>query len=103
MFIEIQENTLTAWSDYLFSESAFEIDATYVHSFDNGYRIEGGIVYPPEAPYTEKRIAEYPRYTEYLDAVVKCASTDEAIRAEGEAQLSAYVAACLAVKAKYPK
>lgn len=43
--------------------------------------------------YAEKRAAEYPPMADYLDAVVK----------GDQAQIDAYVAACLAVKAKYPK
>ena len=46
-----------------------------------------------EQTYAEKRAAEYPDFRDYLDGIVK-----------GEqAQIDAYVAACLAVKAKYPK
>jgi hypothetical protein len=43
--------------------------------------------------YKRKRAAEYPPVTDYLDALVK----------GDQAQIDAYVAACLAVKAKYPK
>jgi hypothetical protein len=43
--------------------------------------------------YKRQRAAEYPPVTEYLDAVVK----------GDQAQIDAYVAACFAVKAKYPK
>lgn len=43
--------------------------------------------------YVEKRAREYPPITDYLDAIVK----------NDNAQFEAYVAACLAVKAKYPK
>lgn len=43
--------------------------------------------------YAEKRAAEYPPVADYLDAVVK----------GDEAQMQAYIDACLAVKAKYPK
>lgn len=43
--------------------------------------------------YAERRAAEYPPYTDYLDGIVK----------NDSAQIEAYVAACLAVKAKYPK
>jgi len=43
--------------------------------------------------YADKRRAEYPPITDYLDAVVK---GDQ----EG---IAAYIAACQAVKAKYPK
>jgi hypothetical protein len=43
--------------------------------------------------YIAKRAAEYPPITDYLDAVVK----------GDTAQQQAYIDACLAVKAKYPK
>jgi hypothetical protein len=46
-----------------------------------------------EPTYADKRKAEYPPMEEYLDAVVK--GDQEAI--------DAYIAACQAVKAKYPK
>ena len=43
--------------------------------------------------YIAKRAAEYPPITDYLDGVVK-GDTE---------QVQAYIDACLAVKAKYPK
>jgi hypothetical protein len=43
--------------------------------------------------YAEKRQSEYPPFTDYLDGVVK----------GDQAQIDAYIAACQAVKAKYPK
>jgi hypothetical protein len=43
--------------------------------------------------YTNKRRAEYPPVTDYLDGIVK----------GDQAQMQAYIDACLAVKAKYPK
>jgi hypothetical protein len=43
--------------------------------------------------YQRQRAAEYPPMSDYLDGVVK----------GDQAQIDAYVAACLAVKAKYPK
>jgi hypothetical protein len=46
-----------------------------------------------ELTYAEKRAAEYPPMTDYLDGVVK----------GDQAQIDKYVADCLAVKAKYPK
>ena len=48
---------------------------------------------PPAPTYQELRRAEYPTASDYLDAVVK----------GDEAQKQAYIDACLAVKAKYPK
>jgi hypothetical protein len=43
--------------------------------------------------YQRQRAAEYPPVTDYIDGVVK----------GDQAQIDAYIAACLAVKAKYPK
>jgi hypothetical protein len=43
--------------------------------------------------YIAERQAEYPPMADYLDAIVK----------GDTAQQEAYIAACLAVKAKYPK
>lgn len=48
-------------------------------------------VYTPT--YAEKRAAEYPPITDYLDGVVKGNQT----------QIDKYIADCLAVKTKYPK
>jgi len=47
----------------------------------------------PVLTYAQKRVAEYPPMTDYLDGIAK----------GDQAQVDAYVAACLAVKAKYPK
>ena len=43
--------------------------------------------------YKAQRAAEYPAATDYLDGIVK----------GDQAQVQAYINACLAVKAKYPK
>jgi hypothetical protein len=43
--------------------------------------------------YARNRAPEYPPITDYLDGVVK----------GDQAQIDAYIAACQAVKAKYPK
>jgi len=43
--------------------------------------------------YKQLRAREYPDYREYLDAIVK----------NNQEQLQAYIDACLAIKAKYPK
>jgi len=48
---------------------------------------------PPEPTYAQLRAAEYPPMVDYLDGVVK----------GDQAQIDTYIAACLAVKAKYPK
>ena len=43
--------------------------------------------------YQSDRAAEYPPVTDYIDGIVK----------GDQAQVQAYIDACLAVKAKYPK
>ena len=43
--------------------------------------------------YMENRALEYPPITDYLDGIVK----------GDQAQIDAYIAACQAVKTKYPK
>lgn len=43
--------------------------------------------------YAQKRKAEYPAFTDYLDGVVK----------GDQAQIDKYIADCLVVKLKYPK
>ncbi|CAB4187350.1 hypothetical protein UFOVP1613_17 [uncultured Caudovirales phage] len=44
-------------------------------------------------PYGDKRRTEYPPIEDYIDGVVK----------GDQAQIDAYIAACMAVKEKYPK
>lgn len=46
-----------------------------------------------EPAYRVKRSIEYPPITDYIDGVVK----------GDQSQVQAYIDACLAVKAKYPK
>jgi hypothetical protein len=43
--------------------------------------------------YKEQRAKEYPSFTDYIDGIVK----------GDNLQVQAYIDACLAVKAKYPK
>ena len=49
--------------------------------------------YADAQAYKAKRAAEYPPITDYLDGIIK----------GDQAQVQAYIDACLAVKAKYPK
>ena len=49
--------------------------------------------YVDDHAYIAKRQAEYPPYTNYLDGIVK----------GDQEQIDAYIAACQAVKTKYPK
>jgi hypothetical protein len=69
---------------------------------DVAYDIDGNEVpydqsvidaYITKNEYKEKRAKEYPAFTEYLDGIVK----------GDTAQIDAYIAACQAVKDKYPK
>ena len=48
---------------------------------------------PVALTYAQKRAAEYPPITDYIDGVVK----------GDQAQIDSYIFACLAVKNKYPK
>ena len=49
--------------------------------------------YLDDHAYIAKRAAEYPNLLDYIDGVVK----------GDQAQIDAYIAACQAVKTKYPK
>ena len=58
---------------------------------DGQFTTPAPVVDPLE--YQKQRAAEYPPMTDYLDGIVK----------GDQGQVQAYVDACLAVKAKYPK
>jgi len=69
---------------------------------DDAFDVQGNPVTYDEATvqayidahaYIAKRQAEYPPFTDYLDGIAKGDQT----------QVQAYIDACLAVKAKYPK
>ncbi len=51
----------------------------------------------------KRREAAYPPQADYMDAKAKQSSPDEGIAAAGLAQEHTYLAACLSVKAKFPK
>jgi len=53
--------------------------------------------------YKMLRSKSYPSMKEHQDAQVKLTSTNEAVQAEGRAQLDKYYTDCLAVKARFPK
>ena len=77
---------------------SLEVVKGYTGTVEVGYVWDGVTFSAPPAPvdtrtYAEKRAAEYPPVADYMDAVVK----------GDEAQKQAYIDACLAVKAKYPK
>jgi len=82
---------------YLIPAGCIEVDAPIVPEnhkakWNNGWVYEE-IPAIPEKPYWHKRLVEYPPMADYLDGVVK----------GDQAQIDAYIAACQAVKAKYPK
>jgi len=66
----------------------------YRYTFENGVFVETD-GYAKEKIYEVQmqRAREYPPMTNYLDGIVK----------GNDAQVQAYIDACLAVKAKYPK
>jgi len=57
------------------------------------YDLDAVNAYVDAHAYIAKRQAEYPPITDYIDGVVK----------GDQAQIDAYIAACQAVKTKYPK
>ena len=57
------------------------------------YNLEAAQALVAANAYKEQRASEYPPITDYIDGVVK----------GDQAQIDAYIAACQAVKAKYPK
>jgi hypothetical protein len=76
-----------------------EQHAALLNGQSNGKQIVGDengqpiLIDQPPATYAQLRADEYPPITDYLDGVVK----------GDQAQIDAYIAACQAVKAKYPK
>ena len=64
---------------------AVESDEEIIKSADGGLYVK--------SDYAKLRRAEYPDFRDYLDGVVK----------NDQTQIQAYIDACLAVKAKYPK
>lgn len=68
--------------------TAYDIDENEVT-----YDLDAVQKYVDDHAYIAKRQAEYPPAADYLDAVVK----------GDQEQIDAYIAACQAVKTKYPK
>jgi hypothetical protein len=75
------EHTLPEGSVQITDEEAAEIQAAQQSAHEASFT------------YSQKRAAEYPPMTDYLDGVVK----------GDQAQIDKYIADCQAVKAKYPK
>ena len=68
--------------------TAYDADGNEV-----AYDLAAVQAYADSQAYISKRAAEYPPISDYLDGVVK----------GDQQQIDAYIAACLEVKAKYPK
>lgn len=85
------------------TDAIFKLYSSVVHTVgDKAYDADGNEVvydlakvqaYVDSQAYIAKRQAEYPPITDYLDGVVK----------GDQEQIDAYIAACQAVKTKYPK
>ena len=69
-------------------ETAYDADGNEV-----AYDKDAVQAYVDAHAYIAKRAAEYPPITDYIDGVVK----------GDQAQIQAYIDACLAVKARHPK
>jgi hypothetical protein len=69
-------------------EGAFDIDGNKVAIDMNAVN-----AWVDPNAYKAKRAAEYPDFRDYLDGIVK----------GDQEQIAAYIAACQAVKTKYPK
>jgi hypothetical protein len=69
-------------------ETAYDADGNEV-----AYDKDAVQAYVDAHAYIAKRKAEYPPITDYIDGVVK----------GDQAQIQAYIDACLAVKARFPK
>lgn len=80
---KIYPNIITMHGD-----DAFDVNGNRVEYDESAVQLE-----LDSTAYIEKRVREYPPFTDYLDAVVK----------GDQAQIDKYIADCQAVKAKYPK
>jgi len=91
----IENNTVTnvAVADEPLADNWIKSDVAEIgDTYENGEFIKPVPVVDPLA-YQRKRAAEYPPMADYIDGIVK----------GDQAQVQAYIDACLAVKAKYPK
>lgn len=87
--VQVSEETFYVHADLVWVDAPSEVKENWLYK-NNTFSA------PPEPhtpDYAYLRLKEYPPITDYLDGVVK----------GDQAQIDAYIAACLAVKAKYPK
>lgn len=103
MYIQLQNNQITAMSEWQFPGSIYT-DKKVIRAWDGKLYFSGEEpAFVDDRSYQEKRADDYPPYQDYLDALVKMHSEDENLVAEGQEQLNKYYADCLKVKQKYPK
>jgi hypothetical protein len=74
--------------DHIRDDIAYDADGNEV-----AYDKQAVEDYVSSQAYVSKRQSEYPNFLDYLDGIVK----------NDQNQIQAYINACLAVKAKYPK
>jgi hypothetical protein len=67
-----------------------------------GWPVFEGVIVAAD-DYRVRRVKEYPPLMDFIDGMVKVHSANPKVSAEGDAQVQAYCATCLAVKAKFPK
>lgn len=94
-FAIIENNTVVnvAVADEPLAENWIASDVAAIgDTYENNQFIKPQLPVDP-MEYQRLRAAEYPAATDYLDGIVK----------GDQAQVQAYINACLAVKAKYPK
>jgi len=79
--------------DHLITESMQSLTDTQASAHRAAVAAARAAAHQASLTYAQKRAAEYPPMADYLDGVVK----------GDQAQIDAYLSACLAIKAKYPK
>ena len=97
------DGSIGSFARWKLDAAAIEASEPIVQGHDGKYYFESQLPEIPAPDYKELRRIEYPDFREYLDAQVKINSGNDELIAAGNAQLEAYYAACLTVKAKYPK
>jgi hypothetical protein len=93
--VDINETRFPVAPELTWVDCAQEVKVNWLYS-DGVFSVPPIVIYPPssvELTYAQKRAAEYPPMTDYLDGVVK----------GDQAQINKYIADCQAVKTKYPK
>ena len=86
-------NIVEAEADFASTQGWLEAGSACIgDTYENGQFIKPEPVVDP-LEYQRQRAAEYPPMADYLDGIVK----------GDTAQVQAYIDACMAVKAKYPK